>query len=112
VKGVERFIEWLILVAVLAAGCWYGAPAVFSRGWSAVQAGEAAKVTAHAQAGALAADTTAANRAQASCTAEIARTQRADAAIAKAAQPVVAQAGQPQPLITEAQINAMLGVQP
>jgi hypothetical protein len=109
---VGKFLEHLIIglawVAVIGAGAYFGGPIIWAHAWSAIQAGEAAKVTAHAQAGALAADTTAANRQQQSCSAEIAAAGRSAAAVAAASRPVPAAAGQPQPLITADQIRAIM----
>jgi hypothetical protein len=103
-KFLEHVIAALAWVAVIAAGVWFGLPAIYAHS----QAGEAAKATAHAQAGALDADRQAANLAQASCSTEVAHAMDAAKAIAKAAQPLPVEAGRTQPLVTAQQIKAMI----
>lgn len=107
-KFVIHLITALIWTGVLAGGgvalVYFGGPAL----WRHIQEGEAAKVTAHAQAGALAADTTAANRAQASCSTEVAHAMDAAKAIARASQVQPLGTDKQQPLITADQIKAMI----
>jgi hypothetical protein len=107
-KFLEHLIMSVISLAVICGGVYLLAVYALPAAWRSFQAGEAAKVTAHAQSGALAADTTAANRAQASCSAEVAHAMDAAKAIAKASQPQPVAAGQPQPLIGADQIKAMI----
>lgn len=103
-KFLDHVVIGLAWVLVIAAGAYFGGPRI----WAHIQEGEAAKVTARAQAGALDADRIAANRAQQSCSDAIARTQKADAAIAKAAQPQPVVAGQPRPMIGADQVRSMI----
>jgi hypothetical protein len=99
-----KIIEYVILLAVIAAGVWFGGPRI----WAHIQEGEAAKVTAKAQASALAADTQAANRQQASCSAEVAHALDAAKAISRAsAIQHPASADAPRPMITD-QIKAAM----
>jgi hypothetical protein len=95
-KFLEHVIIGLAWVCVIAAGAYFGGPRI----WAHIQEGEAAKVTAHAQAGALAADTQAANRQQASCSAEVAHALDAAKAISRASaiqHPASADAPRPSP---------------
>lgn len=101
---LAKIIEYALVLAVIAAGVWFGAPAI----WGHIQAGQQALVTAHAQAGAISSDTASANRAQTNCSAELNHAADAFKAIAKASQVQPAAVGQGQPLITADQIRAMI----
>jgi hypothetical protein len=105
---VSHLIMSLVSVGVICAGLYLLAVFAVPAAWRSFQAGEAAKVTAHAQAGALAADATAANRQQANCSSELAHAADAFKAIAKASQPHIVEAGKPQPLIGVDQLNGAI----
>ncbi len=103
-KFVEHMLIAVIWVAVIAAGCWFGGPLIYHHFLGAEQAVQTVK----AEQGARTAETTSANAQQAACAAQISSAVRAGAAIAKASkvQPVVA--GQARPMVTSADIAAMM----
>jgi len=98
----EKLIGGIIVVGVLAAFAWFGGPMV----WQHVVDAENARKTVAVQQVAIKADQQAAQDARTACSAEIAASVQAGAAIARVARPVAAPAAhQPQPMLTAKDIQ-------
>ena len=104
--GVAKFFEVVIggifTTLILAAFAWFAGPAV----WKHLVEAEGAKATVATQAAAIKADAQSAQDARTTCSAEIAASVQAGAAIARVARPVAAPAAkQPQPMLTAKDIQ-------
>jgi len=101
-KFVEAVISSLVMLALIAAGVWFGGPMV----WQHVLDAENARKTVAVQQVAIKADAQSAQDARTACSAEIAASVQAGAAIARVARPVAAPAAhQPQPMLTAKDIQ-------
>ena len=108
-RFLEHVLTAVLTLALVAAGVWFGGPRIVAYVQGSVESGIAAKALAKAEGGALAADTAAATRAQASCSAEVAHALDAAKAISQAsAIQHPASAGAPRPMIGADQIRAMM----
>lgn len=99
---LEKVIGGIVVVAAICAMAWFGGPAV----WKHVVEAEGAKATVATQQAAIKADAQSAQDARTACSAEIAASVQAGAAIARVARPVAAPAAkQPQPMLTAKDIQ-------
>ena len=104
--GVAKFLEvvigGIVTTLVLAAFAWFAGPAI----WKHLMDAEGAKATVAVQQEAIRADAQSSQDARTACSAEIAASVQAGAAIARVARPVAAPAAhQPQQMLTAKDIQ-------
>lgn len=98
----EKVIGGVVVVVALCAMAWFGGPAI----WKHMVEAEGAKATVAVQQQAIATDRQSAQDARTACSAEIAASVQAGAAIARVARPVAPPAAkQPQPMLTAKDIQ-------
>lgn len=107
-RFLEHVVTSLATLALFGAILWFGGPRIMAYVEGRVLSGIEASAKAKAEASALSADTVAANTTQKSCTAEIAASMKAGAAIAKAAQPQPVVVGQAVKLVGADDVNQVL----